>query len=269
MNPYISIVTVNYNNLTGLQKSVESVFEERNFFNGIEYIVIDGMSSDGSAEYLQEHNSQIDCLVIEKDTGIFNAMNKGLRLATGDYVLFLNSGDYLVRGVISRVFEDSFYEEDILYGDTFFVDSNGSKIQYFHPKQLSFMFFLNHSINHQSTFIKRTLHQRFPYNERFKLASDWEFFLKRIIFENVKYKHLGVPICYYELDGLSADAENNTLLKQEKQIIINELEIERILEDYVFFCDLYQMGILKYFKREKIKGWRLFMLRKILSFLLR
>ena len=98
----LSIITINYNNLAGLQKTMESVFSQT--CKDFEYIVIDGASTDGSAEYIRAHADQLTYWVSEKDTGIYNAMNKGVRAAKGEYLLMLNSGDFLVDDrVIERI----------------------------------------------------------------------------------------------------------------------------------------------------------------------
>jgi glycosyltransferase involved in cell wall biosynthesis len=92
-NQRLSIITINLNNASGLQKTFDSIFSQD--FTAIEYIVIDGQSEDGSQELIKQYAGKINYCISEKDTGIYNAMNKGISKATGDYLLFLNSGDYL------------------------------------------------------------------------------------------------------------------------------------------------------------------------------
>ena len=92
--PELSIITINLNNCAGLQKTLDSVFAQT--FTDYEYLVIDGGSTDGSAELIKKQENKFVYCVSEKDNGIYHAMNKGIRKATGDYLLFLNSGDYLV-----------------------------------------------------------------------------------------------------------------------------------------------------------------------------
>ena len=89
----ISIITINYNNASGLEKTIRSVVEQT--YNEYEYIIIDGASSDKSKEVIQEYQRYIDFWCSEKDSGIYNAMNKGIQKASGEYLLFLNSGDVL------------------------------------------------------------------------------------------------------------------------------------------------------------------------------
>ncbi|MDR2910496.1 MAG: glycosyltransferase [Bacteroidales bacterium] len=90
----LSIITINLNNVAGLQKTIESVVKQT--FTDYEYIVIDGGSTDGSADIIKQHANKITYWVSEPDKGIYNAMNKGIRVAKGEYCLFLNSGDWLI-----------------------------------------------------------------------------------------------------------------------------------------------------------------------------
>jgi glycosyltransferase involved in cell wall biosynthesis len=96
----LSIITINYNNLSGLEKTIQSVLNQT--LKNFEFIIIDGGSTDGSKEYNQEKNEFIDCWVSESDNGIYHAMNKGIKMAKGEYCLFLNSGDYLVDSEVSK-----------------------------------------------------------------------------------------------------------------------------------------------------------------------
>jgi len=124
----LSIITINKNNAAGLEKTIESVIGQTS--NDFEYIVIDGASSDGSVEVIQKYADKINYLVSEPDTGVYNAMNKGIRKAQGTYCLFLNSGDWLV----SPETLDNFFKEtvtntaDIFYSDAIFSDNS---VKYF------------------------------------------------------------------------------------------------------------------------------------------
>ena len=112
----LSIITINYNNLAGLRKTVESVLAQT--YREFEYIVIDGASTDGSAEYVRAQADKLTYWVSEQDTGIYNAMNKGVRAATGEYVLMLNSGDFLVdEYVVERILPE-LDGTDIVQGNT-------------------------------------------------------------------------------------------------------------------------------------------------------
>jgi glycosyltransferase involved in cell wall biosynthesis len=213
----LSIITINYNNLQGLKKTVESVVNQT--WNEFEYIVIDGGSTDGSKEYLESQTNNIDYWVSEKDSGIFNAMNKGIRVAKGAYLLFLNSGDTLVNeNVLANVSVKLTNDFDIYYGDVYRLYENGLKILKTYDKVLTFAFFVDSAIAHQSAFIKRELFETiFYYNEDYKIASDWEFLTCAICKYNVPYKHLGMIISNYDMNGISSQPGNRLLFKKERE----------------------------------------------------
>lgn len=230
----LSIVTINYDNLNGLRKTVSSVLAQtcRNF----EYIIIDGASTDGSKEYLDTiiHDGAINgnqadklknCLVIsEPDLGIYNAMNKGIRLAHGEYVLFLNSGDYFFDKFVVEQFDKDMQTADIYAGRV--IEEQSEKIITYSREKVTLWGLFHGSIPHQGTFIKRTLFQQIGmYSEDLKILSDFEFLLKAVL-ANVSFCHNDAIIAYVEPGGVS-----NTQIQQmqkEQQIIF-----ERVLPQYV------------------------------------
>jgi len=221
MNDKVSIITINYNNKTGLQKTIDSVFKQS--FKNFEYIVVDGNSTDGSKELLQLNQDKFTHYISEPDSGIYNAMNKGIRMATGNYLLFLNSGDCLAdKDVIGKVDHQIDGNYDIYYGDIIFEELKQKRTVIF-PEQLTFNFFFTDSLSHQSSFIRKTLFdQLFYYNENFKIASDWEFFICAICKENVPYKHLDILTTVYDGTGFSSTASNYEILYQERNAVLKK-----------------------------------------------
>ncbi len=231
----LSIITINKNNKTGLQKTMESVFMQD--FSDFEYIVIDGASTDGSVEYLKTANYKLQTinykLVSEPDSGIYNAMNKGIKMANGEYLLFLNSGDFLVDNhVLSDVFKIEF-SADFLCGRCRVSDKG--KIIYITdpPEVLSLTNFYKTTLAHQSTFIKRTLFEQFGlYREDLKLMSDWEFWIRTIILGYASTIKVDTIIADYNLDGMSSSENNYTLSEKECEIVYNDLHLKNIITDY-------------------------------------
>ena len=208
----LSIITVNLNNKTGLEKTVKSVCSQT--FEEFEFIIIDGGSTDGSLDIIKRYEDNISCWVSEQDKGVYNAMNKGIKMAKGEYLQFLNSGDSLINSdVLNKVFKEN-KTEDIIYGNLMI----GKKFLK-SPPVLSFLVFFNDTINHQASFIKKALFEKYGlYREDLKIVSDWEFFMKTILFENCTHKYIDILIVSYEGGGISSDVilfneERNGILK--------------------------------------------------------
>lgn len=224
----LSVITINYNNIEGLQKTIPSVLAQK--FKDFEYLVIDGGSTDGSAAYIEENAARMAYWVSEKDSGVYNAMNKGIKQSKGEYLLFLNSGDYILDENSLQILEKYECKEDIIYWN---LKNNITGQSIIYPDELRFSFFLKATINHQSAIIKRQLFDRFGlYNESFKLVSDWEFFIKTIFLGCVSTKHLNEFIIQYDFrDGLSSRIENSALLTSERNTVLQQ-HFKGFLNDY-------------------------------------
>ena len=220
----LSVITINYNNLNGLKKTIESVVNQTS--TQYEYIIIDGGSTDGSVDVIKEYVDKIDYWISEPDKGPYHAMNKGIRVATGDYVIFMNSGDYFYTNDIIAEFISANPSEDVLCGNMYL--SLGCVN--FVPKELTFRYFYEGNLPHQACFIKTSVQKQFPYNENLKIVSDWEFFLKILIINNGTYRKIDKVISYYDSNGISST--NNSLLMEERIIILQSMFPNRILEDY-------------------------------------
>lgn len=224
----LTIVTITYNNLAGLCKTVDSVLSQT--INDFEYIVIDGASTDGTQTYLSEirqiwHRKQENLFIIsEPDLGIYNAMNKGIRLAHGEYILFLNSGDHFFDKFVVEQFDKDMQTADIYACRV--IEEQSEKIITYSREKVTLWGLFHGSIPHQGTFIKRVLFQQIGmYSEDLKILSDFEFLLKAVL-ANVSFCHNDAIIAYVEPGGVS-----NTQIQQmqkEQQIIF-----ERVLPQYV------------------------------------
>lgn len=229
MNKKLTIITINFNNKAGLVKTFESIKSQT--WSDFEYIVIDGGSNDGSKELIEE-NPQVNYWVSEKDSGVYNAMNKGIRKATGDYIIFMNSGDFFYdEKVLEKTHQNFDSGIEILYGNSIYFNDEGYRREEIPPKKLIFSFFYYGGINHQAAFIKRQLFdQYFYYREDFKICADWEFFIVLICLHNVSYKHIEQTVCYYDYSGISAKPENLKLYHAEREITLKQY-FSAFLED--------------------------------------
>lgn len=213
----LSIITINYNNAIGLNKTIESLIEQS--YQEYEYIVIDGGSNDGSKEVILENKNHISTWCSEKDTGVYNAMNKGILRATGEYLLFLNSGDYLHDSKVLEEVISTLTGEDIIYGDLLYVDNGVKKEVCVYPAILDLYYFLEHSLGHPSSFLKRSLFQDSLYSENLKIVSDWEFFFKKIVLEEVSYKHINRTITAFGMGGISSQID---ACNEERELVLHK-----------------------------------------------
>jgi glycosyltransferase involved in cell wall biosynthesis len=227
----LSIITVNLNNKNGLQKTISSVLSQTTTF--FEFIIIDGASSDGSTELITQNQDRISFWLSESDSGIYQAMNKGIRIAKGEYVLFLNSGDFLVDNeVLINVFKGS-NTEDLLYGRSYI--SREDKVIYTtpHPDNLTLGFFFSQTISHQAAFIRRSLFDRFGYyREDLIIYADLDFWIRTIILNNCTTKKLDIIVADYNLDGISGNPSNRELANAEIKDVLSKNIPPRILADY-------------------------------------
>jgi glycosyltransferase involved in cell wall biosynthesis len=162
-------------------------------FQDFEYIVIDGGSTDGSVNLIRKSKDSLAYWISEKDTGIYNAMNKGIKQARGEYLLFLNSGDYLYKeDVLDRIIEKQL-KSDIIYGDMILdlEDIDSRKMIKIKEKKISQYFFMKNSLPHPCSFIKKSLFDKIGlYNESLKIVADYEFFLKAILKAGATFTHI-------------------------------------------------------------------------------
>jgi glycosyltransferase involved in cell wall biosynthesis len=177
--PKLSVITIVYNNVQDIERTMASVINQT--YPYIEYIVIDGASTDGTKEAILKNSSSISTFISEPDKGIYDAMNKGLALATGDYVLFMNSGDEIYSNdTVAKVFASSTTAADIYYGETEMFNERWESLgqrRHQTPQNFSWKSFrYGMSISHQAIYIKRSLTS--PYDLKYKYSADIDWILK-------------------------------------------------------------------------------------------
>lgn len=224
---WLSIITINFNNRSGLKKTIESVVAQT--FKDYEWIVIDGGSTDGSRELIEQYANHFSYWISEPDRGVYNAMNKGIKVAKGDYLQFLNSGDWLFdETALERCFSHPF-TSDIVYGDLYFVYKDGRQKKTCFPNPLTLRYFYRFSLGHNASFIKRELLQHDLYDERFKIVSDWAFFLKKAL-SGCSFEYINETVSCFDTNGISI--VNKELVKQEREIVLNELIPDLLVQDF-------------------------------------
>ncbi len=237
----VSILTINLNNKNGLANTMQSVFNQK--FTDFEYIVIDGGSTDGSKELIEENAKKIDYWVSEKDKGLYHAMNKAIKAAKGEYCFFLNSGDYFVNATVLNDIFSTDRNADIISGNVLKLRENGKWNRVKSHEVISLHKLMIASLPHQASFIKRYLFDQIGfYNEKFKIVSDWEFFLKALILNDYKYQHCEIDVSYFLLDGISSQKSSGALAKMESVECI-ETHFEKLKDDLIEYRYFYNSNI--------------------------
>jgi len=208
--PILSVITIVYNNVSDIECTILSVLSQT--YAGIEYIIVDGLSNDGTLEVIKRYESRIATLISEKDEGIYDAMNKGLAAATGDYVVFMNSGDeFYDAETVAAVFAAG-DDADIYYGETEMIDANGQSLgqrRHKAPKQFTWRSFkFGMSVSHQAIYIKRSLIE--PYDRRYQLSSDIDWII-RAAKKAKKIVNVNRYVAKYLVGGMSKKKHRQSL----------------------------------------------------------
>ena len=240
----LSVITINYNNRDGLFKTIESVVNQSS--NDFEYIIIDGGSTDASIDVIKMYSDKINYWVSEPDNGIYNAMNKGIDVAKGEYCIFLNSGD-------------SFCDYQTLSLSLPFLDGTDVVAGYAKldtgeignlPKEITFQSLYNHQQPcHQSSFIKTELLKKYRYDEKYKLVSDWKFFIQIFIYDNSSFKPIDVVVSVYDTNGISST--NRTLIDEEHVKVLRDDFPKRIYDYYLYNTSTYSIRLYNALRRSR------------------
>ena len=217
----LSIITVNYNNREGLQKTIDSVICQT--WRDFEWIVIDGGSTDGSKTLIEEYQDHFAYWCSEPDKGIYNAMNKGIAKAKGEYLQFLNSGDVLYSpACLEEVFKLDI-QSDIVEGIVLRSDNN-KILQKYSGNVVERLIMA--TINHQGAFIKRSLFNDYLYREDYKVVSDWIAWIDWLIKSNHTYQHVSKVVVIEDMEGISQTKRVEALTERDNAM--KELVGERL-----------------------------------------
>ncbi|HEY1060424.1 MAG TPA: glycosyltransferase family 2 protein [Daejeonella sp.] len=211
--PKLTVITIVYNNVRDIERTVLSVLNQT--YPNIEYLVIDGASTDGTLEILKKYEGRLAKLISEKDKGIYDAMNKGLALASGDYILFMNSGDELYASdTVENVFASA-PDADIYYGETEMYDEDWNSLgqrRHKAPETFSWKDFkYGMSISHQAIYIRRSLTE--PYDPQYKLSADIDWIIKAAK-KAVKIVNTRMYVAKYLVGGMSKKKHRQSLIER-------------------------------------------------------
>ncbi len=236
----LSIITINRNNAAGLEKTMRSVAAQT--FKELEYIVIDGASTDGSVEVIKSLESEFAHLkwVSEPDAGIYNAMNKGLRMASGDYIQILNSADCLAAPEVTERMLEELEKQgypSILYGNMVKCFSDGRKMvdKCFAGQEITMLGMYTGTLNHDPAYIRRDLFEKYGcYDESLKIVSDWKWYLQALILGDEKPQYVDMDVTLFDMTGISET--NKELDKKEREMVLEQLFPKAVVGDYERFA---------------------------------
>lgn len=253
-NMKYSIITVNFNNPEGLERTIKSVANQT--YRDFEYIIVDGASTKGDVDIIRKYETHISKWVSEKDSGIYNAMNKGVQMASGDYCLFMNSGDELYSPTMLEDVSAKGIYADFVQGIICRPGKTETLISAPNEETISLGWYVWGNNNyHQASLIRRTLLLNHPYDESLKVAADLKFNVEVLVKHSCSYQPINVVIAKYEFGGVSATKSHVA----ESWKLFDELFGERIMCNYyaLTFTQRFPvnrlMPILK-----RISGWAIF-----------
>ena len=233
---HLSLITINRNNAPGLEKTLRSVAAQTS--KEFEYIVVDGASTDGSVEVIKRYESTFAHLkwVSEPDKGIYNAMNKGIRMASGDYIQILNSADCLTAPDVTERMLAALEQSgnpSIFYGNMVkcFPDGRRMVDKCFAGQEITMLGMYTGTLNHDPAYIRRDLFDKYGYyDESLKVVSDWKWYLQAIILGGEKPQYVDLDVTLFDMTGISET--NKELDKEERKKVLEQLLPKTILADY-------------------------------------
>ena len=278
----LSIITINYNNAEGLRKTLASVASQT--YRNIEHIIVDGGSTDGSVDVIKDYVRNVERMNViwssEPDMGIYNAMNKGIRKASGEYIQILNSGDVLASPDVTakmiaaleaqndemsrtNVLNEPLSLNDgvaILYGNMLksydgktIINRDTCGGDMYTPE--SFLYFYKGTLNHDCAYIRRDLFEKYGlYNEDMKICSDWEWYVRAIVLGGEKAVYTNIDVTIFDMNGVSeSHGKNAELIKKERREYLEKILPATILHDY----DTFAFPVLQYQRLKKYHLWGL------------
>lgn len=213
-----SVITVCYNDKVGLEKTIKSVIDQT--YNDFEYIIIDGASTDGSVEIIKKYNSKINYWISESDSGVYSAMNKGIKIAKGEYTIFMNSGDIFNSNDVLKKINALDIQSDLAVGIANMTKEGKVFSSVIPPQEITLGFWVYHSVIHQAAFMRTTKLKEKLYDDNLRIVSDWKYMLEEYINREYTYTAIPLTICCFDTSGISSNYEKRI---NERHKVLKEL----------------------------------------------
>lgn len=255
--PFVTIITVVYNGLDVLEETILSVIGQS--YPHFEYLLIDGGSTDGTLDIVHKYHDQIDYWKSEPDRGIYDAMNKGIAAANGEWIIFMNAGDRFAGPEVLSIFEERTFEADIIYGDAMVEYPGFSTLfkKYPLPEMWKRMPFC-----HQATFVRASLMKAHGFDLRYKLSSDFNF-LYQSYHTNIKFQYIDKVICHFDFKTGASKKQAFLSFKERKQIVLaHETSPMKVLYYVAGEIYLYVSSLSKQILGNRLSGWVTRLLKK-------
>lgn len=210
----VSIITVVYNGALTLEQTINSVLNQK--YRNIEYIIIDGGSTDHSVDIIKKYENKISYWVSEKDNGLYDAMNKGILKASGTLIGMINSDDWFEENAVQLVVDayNQHLNKRIFHGDRFDVLENGDKVvRRFHPSPLKLIYY-GMTYNHPSMFVHKEIYSKCLYNSSMRSLADYQFVLTQYLERSTSFHYIAVPYVNYRLTGISSNLSLRKAIKE-------------------------------------------------------
>lgn len=213
----ISVITVCFNSAMVIEKTVQSVVSQS--FNDFEYIIIDGGSTDETLKIIDKYKNKITKIVSEKDNGIYDAMNKGIMNASGEYIIFLNADDvFLHENVLKLAAERMTEEKALYYGDLVFLEKATGKINNRKQDNVNYIYLCGGMLFHPAIFASKRLFEKIgDFNTKYRIVADYDWIIRALVEFKASCKYLDMPITIFaEGEGASSNPQNREIHKKER-----------------------------------------------------
>lgn len=214
----ISVITVCYNSQNVIEKTIQSVINQT--FQDIEYLIIDGGSTDKTLDIINKYKDKIEKIISEKDNGIYDAMNKGIINAKGDYIIFLNADDvFLHDNVLNLAAQKMNDNKAIYYGDLIFLEKATGQINNRKQDNINYVYLCGGMLFHPAIFASKKLFEKIgPFDTKYKIVADYEWILRALVKFKASCSYLNIPITIFaEGEGASTNPKNKDLHKKERK----------------------------------------------------